>query len=139
MDVIPSRLAVLALGGVALGGALAGGVARLGWALPAPAPLVALHGPLMVAGFLGTVIGLELAVALGRRWAYVAPLASGLGALMLMVGTPGGAWLMMLGSAVMVVASVEILGRQAALSWSHLRICTRPVAMGPTLKARKLP
>jgi hypothetical protein len=116
VDVILGRLAVLALGGVALVGALAGGVARLGRELPAPAPLVALHGPLMVAGFLGTVIGLERAVALGRRWAYVAPLASGLGALMLVVGTPGGAWLMMLGSAVMVVASVETLGRQAALS-----------------------
>jgi hypothetical protein len=114
--VIPGRLAVMALGGVALAGALAGGVAVLGWELPAPAPLVALHGPLMVAGFLGTVIGLERAVALGRRWAHVAPLASGLGALMLVVGAPGGAWLMMLGSAVMVVAFVEILGRQAALS-----------------------
>ena len=116
MDVIPGRLAVMALGGVALAGALVGGVARLGWGLPAPPSLVAFHGPLMVAGFLGTLIGLERAVALGRRWAYVAPLASGLGGLALMVGAPGGAWLMMLGSVVMVFAFGAILSRQAALA-----------------------
>ncbi len=105
----------MALGGVALVGALGGGLVRLGWTLPVPAPLVALHGPVMVAGFLGTVIGLERAVALGRLWAYAAPLASGLGGFALMVGAPGGAWLMMLGSAVMVLVFAEILRRQAAL------------------------
>jgi hypothetical protein len=60
------------LGMLALVGALVGGLVRLGWALAAPAPLAAFHGPLMVAGFLGTVIGLERAVALGRLWAYAA-------------------------------------------------------------------
>jgi hypothetical protein len=105
----------MALGMLALVGALVGGLVRLGWALATPAPLVAFHGPLMVAGFLGTVIGLERAVALGRFWAYAAPLASGLGGLALMVGAPGGGWLMLLGSVVMVLVFVEILRRQAAL------------------------
>jgi hypothetical protein len=110
-----ARLPVMALGMLALVGGLVGGLARLGWGLATPAPVAAFHGPLMVAGFLGTVIGLERAVALGRRWAYAAPLASGLGGLALMVGAPGGAWLMMLGSAVLVLVFVEILRRQAAL------------------------
>jgi hypothetical protein len=105
----------MALGMLALVGALVGGLVRLGWAPAAPAALAAFHGPVMVAGFLGTVIGLERAVALGRLWAFAAPLASGLGGLALMVGAPGGAWLMMLGSAVMVLVFVEILRRQAAL------------------------
>jgi len=69
----------------------------------------------MVAGFLGTVIGLERAVALGRLWAYAAPVATGLGAVALAAGAAGGAWLMTLGSAVMVLVFVEILRTQTAL------------------------
>ena len=109
------RVPLMALGMLALLSALAGGLARLGWPLPVSAPLVAFHGPLMVAGFLGTVIGLERAVALGRSWAYAGPIASGLGALALAAGVPGGMELMLLGSMVMVAAFVAILGRQVAL------------------------
>ena len=109
------RLPVMALAALSLVGALVGGLVRLGWALPAPAALVAFHGPVMVAGFLGTVIGLERAVALGRPWAYAAPLASGLGAVALMLGVPGGAQLLMAGSAIMVFVFAAILVRQAAL------------------------
>ena len=105
----------MALGMLALLAALAGGLVRLGWSLPVAPSLSVFHGPLMVAGFLGTVIGLERAVALGRPWAYAAPLASGVGALAPTVGVPGGRWLMMLGSAVMVLVFVAILRRQTAL------------------------
>ena len=87
-----ARLPLMALGMAALLGALWGGLLRLGWELPAlPSPVAAYHGPLMVAGFLGTVIGLERAVALGRPWAYTAPLCTGLGAIALIAGAPGGA------------------------------------------------
>ena len=109
------RLPLMALAMLALLSALAGGLARLGWPLPVAASLVAFHGPLMVAGFLGTVIGLERAVALGRAWAYGGPIASGLGALALAAGVPGGTELMLLGSLVMVAAFVAILRRQVAL------------------------
>ena len=57
--------------------------------LPAPvtgAHLAALHGPLMLAGFLGTVISLERAVAARRRWAWVAPYAHAVGMLALLAG-----------------------------------------------------
>lgn len=41
-----------------------GGLIRLGWQLPALTPSLALaHGPLMISGFLGTLITLERAVA----------------------------------------------------------------------------
>ncbi|MGO0575946.1 hypothetical protein [Ornithinimicrobium panacihumi] len=82
----PLRLAPLLLlpGGLAL---LAGMDAALTLAgLPAPAGstrLAVLHGPLMVLGFLGTVISLERAVALRRPWGLLAPGLIGLGALAL--------------------------------------------------------
>lgn len=55
------------------------GLVRMGWALLPVS--VAEHGPLMISGFLGTLIALERAVALAaafRRgwWAYTAPLLS---------------------------------------------------------------
>jgi len=76
------RIPFILMAVVTLVGALWTGLVRVGWSLPgaATAPLNA-HGPLMVAGFLGTVIGLERAVALGRKWAYSAPLLSGSGGL----------------------------------------------------------
>jgi hypothetical protein len=81
------RVPLLALGVVALLTGLWGGLVRMGWALPRPVLQVG-HGPLMVCGFLGTLIGLERAVALGRSWGYLGPLLTGLGALALIVGLP---------------------------------------------------
>ena len=53
---------------------------RLGWSWPAiQANLPANHGPLMVGGFLGTLISLERAVAVKKWWAYLAPIFSALG------------------------------------------------------------
>jgi hypothetical protein len=117
----------MALAMLALLSALAGGVVRLGWSLPVASSLAVFHGPLMVAGFLGTVIGLERAVALGRWWVYGAPIASGLGVAALIGNMPAGAWLMAFASATTVVAGAEVVRRQpttftvvmglGALSW----------------------
>jgi hypothetical protein len=55
--------------------------------LPAPVRwdrLPEVHGALMVFGFVGTLIALERAVALGRRWALVAPAGFGVGGLALL-------------------------------------------------------
>lgn len=98
-------------------GALWGGLVRLGWPLvPVPPALVSLHGPLMVSGFLGTVIGLERAVALGVRWGYAVPLVTGLGSLALMAGLPVvvGAGLQTLGSVGLGLLFVALLRRQTA-------------------------
>jgi len=63
-----TRLPFMALAGLALLAALWGGLARLGWPLPLlTSTLPPNHGPLMVTVFLGTLIGLERAVALRRR------------------------------------------------------------------------
>jgi hypothetical protein len=110
-----SRLPMVAVGLLTLLGALAGGLVRLGWSVPTVPGLVAFHGPLMVGGFLGTVIGLERAVAVGRRWAYLAPLATALGAVALAAGNMAGQWLLAAGSAVAVLVFAEIVRRQRAL------------------------
>ena len=111
------RLPLMALGMLALFGALWGGLARLGWGVPSEPALVAFHGPLMVSGFLGTLIGIERAVAVARPWAYVAPAATGLGALALMAGAPNsvGPSLLTLGSAALLIVFGAILRRQLAL------------------------
>ena len=72
------RLLFMALAGLSLLAGLWAGMLRLSWPLPLLASTVLPnHGPLMVTGFLGTLIGLERAVALKRRWPYGAPLCAG--------------------------------------------------------------
>lgn len=91
---------------------------RLGWNLPLPWPdqLIA-HGPLMVCGFLGTLISLERAVALGSRWGYAAPGLIAAGALALDLGPVGasGPLLITLGSLVMLAIFVIVWRRQPSL------------------------
>ncbi|WP_211489717.1 hypothetical protein [Georgenia thermotolerans] len=62
------------------------------------------HGPLMVLGFVGTIIALERAVALGRAWAFAAPAAFGVGALALVSDLP-----LAYGKGALVVAAVLLL------------------------------
>ncbi len=112
------RLPLLALSILALLAALWAGLLRLGWDLPAIQPgLYVTHGPLMVCGFLGTLIGLERAVALGKGWCYASPALSGAGALALIVGIPDlvGPQLITLGSSGLIVNFVAIIRRQTAL------------------------
>ena len=94
------------------------GLARIGWNLPLPwqDQLIA-HGPLMVCGFLGTLISLERAVALGARWGYAAPVLVAAGALMLDLGPRGAFGPMMItaGSLVMVAIFVVVWRRHASL------------------------
>ena len=110
-------LALLALALLALLAALWAGLLRIGWAVPVFAPGLALaHGSLMVAGFLGTLISLERAVALERRWAYLAPLLHALGALVVLA-LPGsiGPALIALGAFALVLVFVAIVRSQPAL------------------------
>ena len=70
-----ARLPLLVLGFVSLATGVGAGLARLGVSVPdVAAAAAASHGPLMVGGFFGVVISLERAVAIGRPWAYLAPL-----------------------------------------------------------------
>ncbi|WP_235022695.1 hypothetical protein [Amycolatopsis alkalitolerans] len=91
---------VMALGVVALLTGLWAGLLRLG--LPVPAghtDLAELHGVLMPLGFLGTLIAAERAVALGQGWAWLAPAASGIGALWLVAGLPASTGQVLIGLA----------------------------------------
>ncbi len=96
------------------------GLLRMGWTLP-PFP-AADHGPLMVSGFLGTLIALERAVALAAAfkrgsWAYAVPLLSALGAAALVIGAPHvvSIGLIALGSLGLVVIFFMLVRRQPAL------------------------
>jgi hypothetical protein len=109
-------LMLLAL--LALLAALWAGLVRIGWAFaPLGANWVANHAPLMISGFLGTLISLERAVALAAlgkvRWPYVAPLMAGLGGLAILAGLPDplGRGLIALGSLGLVAIFVVIFRR----------------------------
>lgn len=75
---------------------LAGGLVRAGVALPAGAggwlgPAAAGHAFLMICTFMGTVIGIERAVAVKHPLAFAGPAASVLGGLALLAGAPAAA------------------------------------------------
>jgi hypothetical protein len=118
-DIPPAlRLPLLILAFASLIIGVGAGLLRLGWAVPLPAAdLAAFHGPLMACGFFGTVIALERAVALARRWAYLGPLTTGVGGLSLILGAPLNAAqiLLVLGSAVLFAGSISVFLRQRAL------------------------
>src|SRR5574343_1094419 len=111
------RLPLLFFGMLSLLGGVMAGLARLGWSVPGPAVQAAgVHGPLMIAAFFGTVISLERAVAVGHNWAYLAPLAAGLGGVALLAGAPlmVGQLLGSLAAFGLIAASVVALRRQVA-------------------------
>jgi hypothetical protein len=112
-----ARLPLLFFGMLSLLGGVMAGLARLGWAVPGPAVQAAgVHGPLMIAAFFGTVISLERAVAVGHLWAYLAPLAAGLGGIALLAGAPliVGQTLGSLAALGLIGASIVALRRQVA-------------------------
>lgn len=57
------------------------------------------HGPLMINGFLGTLIGLERAAALDKRWAFIGPFFMAVSTVLLLFGLQvHGEWSLILGS-----------------------------------------
>ena len=86
---VRARTVLLALGGASLLAGLDAALLLAG--LPAPVTaerLEQVHGPLMMLGFLATLIALERAVAVRRRWAYLSPALLGAGGLMLLSPLP---------------------------------------------------
>lgn len=112
-----ARLPMLVLGMACLVAGVLAGLARLGVAVPTGAGQAGVHAALLIAAFFGTVISLERAVALARRWAYLAPAGAGAAGVALLVGAPVVlAQAVLVGAAsVMVLASVRIMQRQAVL------------------------
>jgi hypothetical protein len=110
-----TRRVLLVLAAACLVAGVAGGLQRLGIALPlGPGPALS-HAPLMIGGFLGAVISLERAIAQGSPAALVAPLAAALGALAIVAGADtAGALLLLLAAVVLVSTSVALVRRQPA-------------------------
>lgn len=87
------------------------------------------HGPLMATAFIGTLISLERAVALGRSWAFSAPLLSAAGGLLIVFGATrySGAALFLLASILLAASTLAAYRRQpmvfsaimvlAAIAW----------------------
>ena len=112
----PIPFLILAILGLLAG--LWAGLMRLGWQLPTLTPSLAmLHGPLMISGFLGTLITLERAVAMKQTWMYLPPLLSGLGWLLATIvpDLPFGVILLTLASLGGVAILTEIVRRENAL------------------------
>src|SRR5690606_38402335 len=103
------RLPLLASGGLALLAGLYASLQLLGFRLPRPA-LAEVHGPVMVLGFVGALVALERAVALGTRWGFAAPAAAGAGGLALVVAGPT-----LPGKLLLAAAGVLLLGVYRAL------------------------
>ena len=120
-SVLAVRLLLLALVAMSLLAGVAGGLLRVGIVIPGFAATDWLgraalgHAALMTCGFLGTVIGIERAVALKLRVAFVAPVASSLSGLCLLLGYSGtGAWLGVLAAAAFVGVNLVVVQRQWA-------------------------
>ena len=94
----------MALAVVALLAGLWAGLVLLGLPIPAGGTdLAEAHGPLMALAFLGTLIGVERAVALRRGWAYLCPVAAGVGGLATAAGAP-----LQIGPALLTVAGERL-------------------------------
>lgn len=150
-------LLVLPIGLLALAAALlagiAGGLSRAGVGGPWVAvsgswlgPATAHHAALMICGFLGTVIGIERAVALRHGLAFLAPAASAGAAGCLLAGEPGLArGLFVLAALVFVAVNALLVRRQpaphtwllgaAALAWLLANLAFAADQGGPAVLA----
>ncbi len=117
-------LPILLLAMISLLSAIWAGLSRIGWHIPVPSTGLALyHGPLMTIGFLGSLISLERAVALRKKWMFAAPVFLGAAGLVLVAGISSlsGKYLLTLGSLFFVFIHVTIIRTHNALySWIML-------------------
>ncbi|MFI2752270.1 hypothetical protein ACGIF2_02420 [Cellulomonas sp. P22] len=121
---VAARSVFLLPAGAAMFAGLDGALLLLG--LPAPVDLQRLpdvHGPVMVLGFVGTVVALERAVAVGRRAGYASPLLLGAGGLALVSPLPR------------VVGQTALLLGALALVWLYTRVWRRQPAAAVAVQA----
>lgn len=116
-----ARPVLMAAVACALLAGIAGGLLRTGVVVPGTAgsawigEALQWHAALMICGFLGTVIGIERAVAVGLPTAFLAPVASGAGAVALLTGHgAAGQILFMLAGLVFVAVNGVVVRRQRA-------------------------
>lgn len=122
---------LLLAGAVAMVAGVAGGLVRLGFAIPVGAAPATVHGALMVHGVFGTLVATERAVALGRGPAFLAPVLSASGAL-LSLASPAhfavSAALYLGAALALAAASIAIVRVQNATFTKLLALGTLPLA-----------
>jgi len=98
-----------------------GGLLRAGVAVPLPirsvwpGQAVLAHAFLMICAFMGTVIGIERAVAVKARAAFAAPVFSALAGVSMLAGASAAAtWLAVLASLAFIAVNVAVVSRQKA-------------------------
>jgi hypothetical protein len=120
------RLPLLLPAMLALAAGVWGGLARVGAPVMLPvdhAGWLTHHGALMVSGFLGTLIGVERAVGSGARAAYGAPILSGIGAVLAILGQDTR-----LINGCFVVASLWFAAVTIHIAWRHRAFFTALMA-----------
>ena len=126
---------------VALVAGIAGGLVRAGVTWPEGGSTwltaaVLAHAQLMVCAFLGSVIGIERAVAVKQRWAFAAPLASAASGVLALTGaTAAAAWLGVAAAAVFVAVNALVVVRQRAAHTGWLLAAALAWLAGSTLHA----
>jgi hypothetical protein len=120
---------------------IAGGLFRLGLSVvptdfPALGRAALAHAALMVCGFMGTVIGIERAVAARHKLAWCAPFASGCAGLALLAGADGAARsLLVVAAAVFLGVNMLLLQRQRAPHTALLLVSAAAWLVGNALFA----
>jgi hypothetical protein len=113
------RFAFAAAVVLALAAGMAGGLLRAGVVLPASGAwlthAVVHHAFLMICAFMGTVIGIERAVAVKHAAAFAAPAASGAAGLLMLAGsTQAASWVAVASGLAFVAVNVMVFLRQRA-------------------------
>lgn len=103
------RLGLLLGGGVGLLLGMYTGLARAG--LEHSIVRADIHGIVMVFGFLGTVIAVERAVALGARWGYIGPATSGVAVFVLPFAHTTGGVLLFVAGVVVCLTYTRLMAR----------------------------
>jgi hypothetical protein len=115
---VVARRCLLVVAALTLVTGLLAGLARSGIALAWGPSFQPAHGPLIVLGAFGTIIGLERAVALARGWAFAAPAVGAASAIAMLAGTAWAPWPAAASSAALVCVNAAIVRRQsAAFTW----------------------
>lgn len=134
------RLAFALVALTSLAAGIAGGLVRAGVALPAQGswltPAVAAHAFLLICTFMGTVIGIERAVALKHPLAFAGPLASGLAGFAMLAGaSQAAAWLAAGAALAFVAVNAALVQRQRAAHTVLLLVASLAWAGGCLLHA----
>jgi len=136
-----ARLAFVVPAGVALIMGMTAGLVRMGVIDMDAAKLSDAHAPAMLFGFVGSLVVLERAVAIRRRWAFAAPLLMSLGALSLITPMPVlvGRLAIVAGLLVMLLIYRVIWKRQEAVATSIQALAAAAGLVAALLRAVGVP